>query len=143
MSIDHYYTLQNGKFVCIDAFVFSKRWREDERPDFHTDFWVDIAHAGCFLIDERYYFPDQSTALDFYLEGWRQRQFVDDKGNGVGLHHSGLYVNGRLVDGASIHGDLPGHEGEKLRDALGCLCNHLEECERKPTKTETKKRRTQ
>jgi len=100
MSIDHYYTQQDGKWVRIDDYVFSKEWRDDERPDFHTDFWVDLAHGGrlihgsVLIMDERYYFSDREAAIDFYLEGWKVRQALDDDGKGIGLDHSGLYLGG-------------------------------------------------
>jgi hypothetical protein len=88
---------------------------DDYQRDFQTDFWVDISHGRNVLIDERYYFHDLTSALDFYIEGWQQRQYLDDDGNGVGLDHKGLYSQGRLIHGHSIHGDAPGHEGENLR----------------------------
>lgn len=75
-------------------------------PEYHTA-------ADC-----RYYFHDLASALEFYLEGWRQRQYLDDDGNGVGLDQKGLYSRGRLIHGHSIHGDTPGHEGENLRQIL-------------------------
>lgn len=103
MSIDNYYTKVNGRWEHIPR---------TDVPDSCTEFWVDIAQGANFAIDERYYFPDFASALDFYLEGWKERQFVDEKGNGVGLDHSGLYSRGRLIHGLSIHGDALGHEGE-------------------------------
>ena len=138
MSIDHYYARRDGKWLRIDDYVFSDRRREDD-PDFSTAFWVDICHGRNFCIDERYYFPDRGSAIDFYSKGWKERQFLDDVGNEVGLDHSGLYLEGRLIDGLSIHGDPPGHEGENLREAMGRFCSHLEELESKRKETRTKR----
>jgi len=66
MSIDRYYTLLGGDFVRI--------YEEIE----FSAFWVDLCHGGGDLIDERYYFPDLASATEFYLEGWKDRQFVDE-----------------------------------------------------------------
>lgn len=118
MSIDHYYTQIDGNWVNTETCVVNGKWEyipDDERPDFPTDFWVDICHGGGYLIDERYYFVDLGSALDFYLEGWKERQYVDRDGKKMGLDHSGLYSRGRLIHGQSIHGDTPGREGENLR----------------------------
>ena len=127
MSIDRYYRQIDGKWVRKDM-----RWDDageyivdDQRLNFETDFWVDISHGRNFLIDERYYFHDLASALEFYLEGWRQRQYLDDEGNGVGLDHKGLYSRGRLIHGHSIHGDAPGHEGESLRQILGSFVQKM------------------
>ena len=130
MSIDHYYTRMNGEWVRTNMRIANsecKYIRDEERPDFHTDFWVDICHGGNNLTDERYYFNDLSSALEFYREGWRERQYLDDEGNGVGLDHIGLYSNGRLIHGLSIHGDAPGHEGEGLREIFHALIKKLGE----------------
>jgi hypothetical protein len=147
--MDHYYAQQDGKWVRIDDYVFSDRRREDD-PDFRTDFWVDLSHGDrlinggvLFMMYERYYFPDRKAALDFYLEGWKERQFLDEDGNGIGLEHNGLYLEGQLVDGLSIYGDLPGHDGEHLRNALGRFCSNLDERQRTRTKRGTKKRHRQ
>jgi len=59
MSIDRYYTLVDGNWVRIY-----------EQVSFST-FWVDICHAAPSLCDERYYFPDLASAIDFYLEAGR------------------------------------------------------------------------
>jgi len=130
MSIDHYYTQIDGKWVRTNMRIVNGEWEyipDEERPDFHTDFWVDICHGGNNLTDERYYFNDLSSALDFYREGWRQRQYLDDDGNEAGLDHSGLYSRGRLIHGLSIHGDAPGHEGESLRESCEALIRKLGE----------------
>lgn len=107
MSIDRYYTQIDGKWVRANM-----RWVEpadcivdDYQRDFQTDLWVDISHGRNVLIDERYYFRNLTSALDFYIEGWKQRQYLDDDGNRVGLDHKGLYSQGRLIHGHSIHGD--------------------------------------
>jgi hypothetical protein len=125
MSIDHYYTQIDGNWVNTDMRVVNtdmcavnKEWEyipDEEGPDFRTDFWVDICHGGGYVVDERYYFADLASALDFYLEGWQERQYVNRDGKKIGLDHSGLYTDGRLIHGRSIHGDAPGHEGENLR----------------------------
>jgi hypothetical protein len=74
-------------------------------PEYHTA-------ADC-----RYYFHDLASALEFYLEGWRQRQYLDDQ--------KGLYSRGRLIHGHSIHGDAPGHEGESLRQICEALVRKM------------------
>jgi len=100
---------------------------------------VDIAHYDCWRF-ERYYFPDLGSAVDFYLEGWQKRQYFDSQGNSMGINHSGLYSRRRLVDGLSIHGAPPGHEGESLRAALSEFCKHLEKIENNQNKRKAKKR---
>ena len=109
MSIDHYYTLVDEKWVRIYEEVH------------FSDFWVDICHDGGLLVDERYYFQDLASALDFYREGWKVRGYLDDGGQPCALDYSGLYSRGRLIHGYSIHGDAPGHEGQNLRH----LCEEL------------------
>ena len=125
MSIDRYYTQINGKWVRKDM-----RWDSGMRcsgqfRDLQTDFWVDICHGRNILIDERYYFDNLASALEFYLEGWRQRQYLDDDGNGVGLDHKGLYSRGRLIHGHSIQGDAPGRDGENLRQICEALVRKM------------------
>jgi len=66
-----------------------------------------------------------TSALDFYVEGWRQRQYLDDDGDGVGLDHKGLYSRGRLIHGRSLHGDAPGHEPENLRQVCEVLARNM------------------
>ena len=124
MSIDHYYTQIDGKWVRTNMRIVNGEWEyipDEERPDFHTNFWVDICHGGTYLTDERYYFDDLSSALEFYLEGWRKRQYLDRNGNEVGLDHKGLYSRGRLVHGHCVHGDPPEYEGESVRQILGAF----------------------
>lgn len=86
----------DGNWVRANMHVVNGEWEyiPDERPDFRTDFWVDVCHGGNVMVDERYYFPDLASALDFYLEGWRERQYLHDDGTDVGLDHSGLYSRG-------------------------------------------------
>ena len=115
MSIDRYYTAVEGNWVRIY-----------EEVSF-SNFWVDICHALPMLIDERYYFPDLASAIDFYLEGWKERQFENPDGSGQGLDHSGLYSRGRLIHGLSIHGDVPGHESENLRRTLEAYARKMDE----------------
>jgi hypothetical protein len=115
MSIDRYYTLVDGNWVRIY-----------EQVSFST-FWVDICHASPFLIDERYYFPDLASAIDFYLEGWKERQFENPDGSGQELDHSGLYSRGRLIHGRSIQGDARGHDGENLGRILVEYARNLHE----------------
>jgi hypothetical protein len=118
MSIGSYYMRIDGNWVRTDS-----GWR-----DFETNFLVDICHGGSVLVDERYYFDDLPSALDFYVEGWEQRQYVDD-GNGVGLDHKGLYSRGRLIHGHSIYGDVPGHEGDNLRQICEALVKKMNQGE--------------
>jgi hypothetical protein len=123
MSIDSYFTEVNGTWVRVylPAVHGGEYVPNAKRPDFCTDFWVDIRHGGNKLTEERYYFPDLASAFDFYLGGWKTRQFLDDENNELGLDHSGLYSRGRLIHGRSIHGDAPGREGENLRQ----ICEKL------------------
>lgn len=87
-------------------------------PICFPDFWVDINQVN----NERYYFPDLTSALDFYLEGWEKRLITIFESTtteeGVRklrpdyvppLSHKGLYAHGHLIHGRSIFGDLPGH----------------------------------
>lgn len=106
MSIDCFYTPVDGNWVRIY-----------EEVSF-SNFWVDICHATPMQVDERYYFPDLASALDFYLGGWEERQYEIPDSSGHWLDHSGLYSRGRLIHGRSIHGDKPGHDGEILRRML-------------------------
>jgi hypothetical protein len=118
MSIDHYYTKIDGRWVRTNMRVVNGKWEyipEDEIPDFHTDFWVDICHGGNGLIDERYYFADLASALDFYLRGWKERQYLDDDGKEMGLDKRGLYSQERLIHGLSIYDDAPGDAGKSLQ----------------------------
>jgi hypothetical protein len=69
------------------------------------------------MIDERYYFSSLAPARQFY-PGWKAREFTDDDDQPCGLDHSGLYSSGRLIHGQSVHGDVPRHEGEGLREIL-------------------------
>jgi hypothetical protein len=121
MSIDRFYTKVDGKWVHIDPvvpLVIDEHGHvscSNEIPEPPTDFWVDICHGGPYLIDERYYFPDLASALEFYRHGWEERQFHDDDGQPCGLDHSGLYSRGRLIQGLSIYCEAPGHEGENLQ----------------------------
>jgi hypothetical protein len=101
MSTDRYFVSAGSKWV--------RSWE----PVRGWNFWVDICHVA--LIDERYYFLDLSSALAFYLEGWKERQFLDVNGKDAGIDHSGLYSHGCLVQGRSIHGAAPGHEGANHR----------------------------
>ena len=120
MSIDRYYKQIYGKWECVV---------DNQHPDLQSDFWVDISHGRNILIDERYHFDDLASALEFYVEGWRQRQYLDGDGIGVGLDHKGLYSRGRLIHGHSIFGDAPGHEGESLAQICGAFVrkmNHKE-----------------
>lgn len=124
MSIDHYYTQIDGKWVRTNQRVVDGHWEtipDDERPDFRTDFWVDLCHGGGALVDERYYCPDLASAMEFYVEGWKCRQYLDKDGQACSLDHIGLYSRGRLVHGHSIHGDTREHEGESLRQ----ICEEL------------------
>jgi hypothetical protein len=127
MSIDRYYTQIDCKWVRKDMRWDAGECIVDDQPrDVETDFWVDISHGRNFLIDERYYFHDLASALEFYVEGWRQRQFLDNEGNGVGLDNKGLCSRGRLIHGHSIYGDdAPGHEGESLLQILGAFVRKM------------------
>jgi hypothetical protein len=127
MSIDRYYTQIDGRWVRTNIRAINKSSEpisDGQRSDFHTEFWVDICHGGNVLIDERYYFEDLASALDFYLDGWRDREFVLEDGERLDLSHSGLYSRGRLIHGRSIHGDAPGHESENLRRICEVLANN-------------------
>jgi hypothetical protein len=118
MSVDHYFAKIDDRWKLIDPRVTDGRSEYIPPEEWGvpcTEFWVDICHGGQFLIDERYYFTNFTSALEFYLEGWKTRQFLNDDGSGVGLDHSGLYSQGRLIHGHDIYGDAPGHEGETLR----------------------------
>lgn len=115
MSIDRYYTRVDGDWV-----------RFYEEVSF-SNFWVDICHATPMLIDERYYFSDLATALDFYLEYWQKREYQNPDGSGQGLDHSALYSRGRLIHGRSVHGDTPGHDGENLRRMLGLYARKMDQ----------------
>jgi len=99
MSIDRYYAHVDGKWNKLG---------EAELSNVHTDFWVD-------------------DAQEFYLTGWEERQYCNDDDQPVGLDHAGLYSGGRLVDGESIYGDAPGHEGEGLRGILEKYTEGLDE----------------
>jgi hypothetical protein len=88
MSIDHFYTKIDGNWVRTNKRVINGKWEyipDDERPDLRTEFWVDICQGGGILTDERYYFADLASALDFYVEGWKDRQYLDGNGNQAGL----------------------------------------------------------
>jgi hypothetical protein len=118
MSIDNFYTQVDGKWARTNERFVDGHWETIpaiERLDFSKEFWVDMCHGGCSLIEERYYFPDLPSAVEFYVEGWKERQYLDNDGQPCGIDDIGLYSRGRLVHGHSIHGDAPGCEGENLR----------------------------
>jgi len=141
MSIDHYYAKIDGQWVRFNMCVVDGHWEyipDVEVPDFHTDFWVDICHGGGYLIDERYYFADLASAIDFYQEGWKECQYLDADGKEMGLDHSGLYSRGRLIHGLSIHLDTPGHEGEKLRQICEKIARKIDAKERNRGGPETR-----
>jgi hypothetical protein len=118
MSIDRYFVQIDSKWVRINPGSVDVEFSDFNPADLY-DFWVDICHGANFSVYERYYFSDLVSALNFYLDGWRNRQYVGDDGKGLGLDHSGLYSRGRLIHGLSIHLDAPGHEGEDLGTILG------------------------
>jgi|ERR1019366_1180965 hypothetical protein len=129
MSIDRYFKQTNGNWVRIDARTVdgeNEYIPQQELQDLTTEFWVDISHGANLPIDERYYFSDLASAIDFYSEGWKERQYLDEDGKEMGLDHSGLYSRGRLIHGQSIHGDAPGHEGENLRRVCEALTRQLD-----------------
>jgi hypothetical protein len=130
MSIDHYYTRIDGKWIRTNQRVVDGHWEkipDDERLDLRTEFWVDISHGGSLLTDERYYFPDLASALEFYVEGWKDRQYLDNDRQPCALDHSGLYSLGRLIHGHTIHGDKPGQEGENLRQICEEIVREMDE----------------
>lgn len=107
MVIDRYYTLVDGK------------WARIFEHEFVSNFWVDIFHS----VDERYYFPDLASAIDFYREGWKQRQCQNPDGSWEGLDRKGLYSDGRLTElevrskeGTTFSKPVDGETG-KLNDA--------------------------
>jgi len=106
MSIDRFFTRCDGGW---------KKLNDNDLQLLHTDYWVDVSHGANILIDERYYFSSLADAQEFYLEGWKERQFLDNDNQPVGLDHKGLYSRGRLIHGTTIHGDEIGREGEGLR----------------------------
>jgi hypothetical protein len=116
MSIDRYYTQINSDLERIDK-------PGDEHGHDITDFWVDISGG---LADERYYFTDLASALEFYLGGWRTHRLVTEE-DGEGGERLGLYSRRRLIHGLSIHGDAPGSEGENARQILEAVVRKLEE----------------
>lgn len=124
MSIDNYFIQKDGKWVPVDGCDIQHETNRSVghcAGNFQTDFWVDISHGRNIIVDERYYFDDLASAFDFYLEGWRRRQFIDDDGNGVGLDKKGLYSEERLIHGHSIYGDAARPEGENLRQIWEAL----------------------
>jgi hypothetical protein len=96
------------------------RWKKLDDGDLghlHTDYWVDICHGANALDDERYYFDSLADAQEFYLTGWKERQYLNDDDQPVGLEHAGLYSRGRLIDGRSFMGML---QTMKVRDRRKC-----------------------
>jgi len=118
MSIDRFYAQRDGKW---------KKLSDSDLQRSQTDFWVDLAHGGNALTDERYYFDSLADAQEFYLTGWEQRQLMDDDDQPCGLDHAGLYSRNHLIHGTSIHGDEIGHEGERLRAIIEKYAEKLDE----------------
>ena len=106
MSIDGYYSRVKDKWLRQEIPVVNGEYIADERPEFQTDFWVDVFWNAPFVIDERYYFPDLASALAFYEGGWKKRQFLCDDETPCGIDHRALYSQGQLVH-YSANGDAP------------------------------------
>src|ERR1035441_1454344 len=99
MSIDRYFKQTNGNWVRIDARTVdgeNEYIPQQELQDLTTEFWVDISHGANLPIDERYYFSDLASAIDFYSEGWKERQYLDEDGKEKGDRKS--VVEGKSVD---------------------------------------------
>ena len=101
MSMDRYFTLVDGIWVGSDY---------DFNEPLFAQFWVEMYQG----MDERYYFADFDSALDFYLEGWKERRFtffkwiITEEGvrklipDGVApLCYIGLYARGGLIHGCA------------------------------------------
>jgi len=66
-----------------------------------------------------------ASAIDFYLEGWKERKYLDDDGKEMGLDHSGLYLRGCLVHG-DILVDSHGHRSKNLRQICEEIAKEME-----------------
>lgn len=88
MSIDRFYVQCDGRWNKLG---------EAELSNVHRDFWVDVFHGANILINERYYFFSLADAQEFYREGWKERQYLDDTDQPCGLDHIELYAHGELV----------------------------------------------
>ena len=98
-GIDHYYVQINGKWVRPFERSANGRWEhipDGELPEITEDYWVDIAH-GWSGTKERFFFPDLGSAIDFYVVGWMEWQYVYEDGKKYGLEHGRLYSRGRLI----------------------------------------------
>lgn len=129
MDIDHFYTKIDGEWVRFNMRVVNDKWEyipEDEVPDFSTDYWVDISYGGNVSFQDRFYCPDLASAIEFYQEGWKDMQYVDENADGLGLSSSGLYCGGRLIHGLSLDGDAPGHEGENMRRLIDKIESYVD-----------------
>ena len=118
MSIDRFYAQVDCKWKRLDDIDLQRS---------QTDFWVDLSHGANAMVDERYFFQELASALEFYLTGWEQRQLMDNDDQPCGLNDAGLYSRGRLIHGRSIHGDEIGHERTRLREIVNGLCRSLAE----------------
>lgn len=111
-EIDSYYRQSQGKWELIATV------RDDYVPHFDI-FWVDICHRG--ESPDRYYFDELAPALEFYREGWKEHQYLDNNGKGIGLDHKGLYSRGPRSGGVPLLEDPPEDEIKSLRQ----LCKEL------------------
>lgn len=105
MCFDHWYKQIHGELVRIDTRLVNGEWEDiptEEMLAYCTEFWVDVAHGANYAIQERYYFPDLESAVKFYLDGWKERQYLDEDGKEVGLDHSALYSRGRFIHGEPV-----------------------------------------
>ncbi len=128
MSLDRYHTQIKAELVYIDPCIPRSLWTYI-LGDESQDSWVDI----CQVIDygKRYYFPDLASALDFYLDGWKKRQFLDEEGK-KGIDHIVLCSRGHLIhERFFVHGDAPEHDGDNLRRICAAFVEKLNENEKR------------
>lgn len=100
MAIDRCFMQCNGNWFELTP--MTKTWFLNSS----TPIWVDIVHigdliddykAGCHYIDGRFYFDWLADAQEFYKNGWRETQHLDDSGQPSGVDHIDLFADGMLL----------------------------------------------
>ena len=59
---------------------------------------VFLAHGGNILIDEQYFFESADDARWFWTEGYKDRLYLDDRGESISFDRMALWIDNAEVD---------------------------------------------